>query len=222
MKVLSNRLQYVKYVQTPNISRGRTITPSYIVIHYTGGPSLDRAVRTFSSKARKVSAHIVIGRDGEVVQMASFRARCWHAGSSSWEGLDGLNSHSIGIELVNSGPLKVNEAGEYKTWYGKTVPLTEVEMVEGKPWHAYTEEQMNALEEVCFALFSKYGSLEDVIGHSDCSPDRKIDPGPAFNMESFKSKFGGREDYDETETYTSPMIPGFVSFNPYRKDGNRT
>ncbi len=50
-------------------------------------------------RGAEVSAHFVIRRDGEVVQFVSVLDRAWHAGRSSWQGLDNCNHYSVGIEL---------------------------------------------------------------------------------------------------------------------------
>ena len=48
---------------------------------------------------RKVSAHFLIRRDGEIIQFVSCLDRAWHAGVSSWQGRERCNDFSIGIEL---------------------------------------------------------------------------------------------------------------------------
>lgn len=51
---------------------------------------------------RKVSAHFLIRRDGDMIQFVSCLARAWHAGVSSWQGRERCNDFSIGIELEGS------------------------------------------------------------------------------------------------------------------------
>jgi AmpD protein len=46
-----------------------------------------------------VSAHFLVRRDGALLQFVSGDDRAWHAGASSWQGRDGCNDFSIGIEL---------------------------------------------------------------------------------------------------------------------------
>ena len=46
-----------------------------------------------------VSAHFVVRRDGELIQFVSCDERAWHAGPSCWDGRQGCNDFSIGIEL---------------------------------------------------------------------------------------------------------------------------
>jgi AmpD protein len=47
----------------------------------------------------QVSAHFFVRRDGRIVQFVSCNERAWHAGASRWNGRDGCNDWSIGIEL---------------------------------------------------------------------------------------------------------------------------
>jgi len=204
MKVINNRLvRYdgtpVKYVQTPNTSG--VIVPKYLVIHYGANSSKDNLVKTLTSKIAKVSAQLVIGRDGEVVELADLNAKCWHAGQSEWKNLKGMNAYTIGIELDNYGRLIKTADGGWITYFGKKVDPSEVIVAKHKlggpmsGWHTYTEAQLDSLEEVGLALFDHY-KLEDVLGHEDIAPGRKSDPGPAFPMVSFRSKMHGRESED--------------------------
>jgi len=48
----------------------------------------------------KVSAHLVIKRDGSCVQYVPFNQRAWHAGVSSYQGRERCNDFSIGIEYA--------------------------------------------------------------------------------------------------------------------------
>ena len=47
----------------------------------------------------KVSSHLLVRRDGEVVQYVPLHKRAWHAGVSCHENRDCCNDFSIGIEL---------------------------------------------------------------------------------------------------------------------------
>lgn len=50
----------------------------------------------------RVSAHFLIRRDGEIIQFVSTDKRAWHAGISYFDGIEGCNDFSIGIELEGS------------------------------------------------------------------------------------------------------------------------
>jgi len=77
--------------------------PNMIVLHYTGMPDNDAAIRLLCNPAAEVSAHYVVLQDGNIVQLVAEARRAWHAGTSSWAGENDINSCSIGIEIVNPG-----------------------------------------------------------------------------------------------------------------------
>ena len=101
----------------------------------------------------RVSAHLYIRRDGEIVQFVPFHARAWHAGASVWRHRVACNDFSIGIEL------------------------------EGDDAVPYAPAQYQRLAAVIAALGRAYATLapEAVTGHSDIAPGRKTDPGPLFD-----------------------------------------
>jgi N-acetyl-anhydromuramoyl-L-alanine amidase len=101
----------------------------------------------------RVSSHLLVARDGGVTQFVKFTDRAWHAGRSSYLGRTACNDFSIGVEL------------------------------EGLDTLAYEDAQYEALAEVVAALCDAYPGLspERLAGHSDISPGRKTDPGPAFD-----------------------------------------
>ena len=191
----------VSFKPTPNVSANRTITPQYLVIHYTAGASLGSSVNWLTNPAAQASAHLVIGREGEIVQLAAFNQRCWHAGVSSWRGLSGLNSHSIGIELDNAGILQETSDGwisAFQKRYADTDVLEAAHKNDGvmRGWHRYTTTQIEAVIEIGCLLADAY-QLKDVIGPDDIAPGRKTDPGPAFPMEMVRSRIMGRAKDDE-------------------------
>ena len=101
----------------------------------------------------EVSAHVLIRRDGKVVQFVPFTERAWHAGDSRFRCRSCCNDFSIGIEL------------------------------EGEDTTAYADAQYDALGAVIVAIVSAYPDItaRDVAAHSDIAPGRKTDPGPAFD-----------------------------------------
>lgn len=201
MRVIDHRLyrddgQAVTYRPSPNQSAG--IEHLYLVVHFTAGRGFAQSCDWLCNPKAKASAHLVIARDGEVAQLVPFSRRAWHAGASKWLDHDGLNSRSIGIELDNPGPLQRRETGWF-TWYGVKVPDDHVVIARHKyerdqrGWHAYPDEQFQALYDACEALIDAYPSITDVIGHDDIAPGRKVDPGPAFPLGTLRSMLFGRE-----------------------------
>lgn len=183
---------------SPN--KGGVLAPTLLVIHYTGSPSFDGALRTLcdGKAANRVSAHVVIGEDGKVIQLVPFNRVAWHAGVSEWRGRKGCNAFSIGIELVNSGLLgKLASGAYYDRLTHRGVPAEEVEIAAHKngggsqPWEIFKPPQIAAAVEVAAAICRAYG-IAEIVGHDDIAPGRKIDPGPAFPMVSFVSRVLGR------------------------------
>lgn len=108
----------------------------------------------------RVSSHLLIRRDGELVQYVPLIKRAWHAGDSCYKNRNQCNDFSIGIEL------------------------------EGMDTIAYTDEQYEVLCTAIAALRTAVNSLEQapIVGHSDIAPDRKTDPGPAFDWNRFRAQ----------------------------------
>ena len=124
----------------------------YIIIHYTGvnAPS-QSIIKWFLDPLSKVSCHYFIDNNGTIYSLVNDYFRAWHAGKSYWNGCRDINSQSIGIELHNSG-------------------------IED-----FSRDQINALLKLLKLLISKH-SIErhNILGHSDVSVGRKIDPGIKF------------------------------------------
>lgn len=179
---------------------GGAISPRFIVIHYTAGPTADGAIAWFSDPASEASAHVVIDRDGTIHQLASFRVSTWHAGVSLWRGERNLNRCSIGIELVNEGPLlcsgtQFRASGSRRLYQAEDVTeATHKYESTARFWHEYADAQIASVTALCLALATAY-PIEDVVGHDDIAPDsirppdrRKRDPGPAFPLEQLRAR----------------------------------
>jgi len=107
----------------------------------------------------EVSAHLLIRRDGALVQFVSLLDRAWHAGRSCFDGQEECNHFSIGIEL------------------------------EGTDDIPYTPEQYRKLAEVAELIMAAWPDITvgRITGHSDIAPGRKSDPGPAFDWHYFRA-----------------------------------
>jgi N-acetylmuramoyl-L-alanine amidase len=77
--------------------------PNYVIIHHTAQQSTAQTLKTFTLPKTEVSAHYVIGRDGQTYHLLSDYLRAWHGGVARWGSISDINSVSIGIELDNDG-----------------------------------------------------------------------------------------------------------------------
>ena len=128
--------------------------PSLVVLHYTGMASAAAALARLCDPGPEVSAHYLIAETGQVFALVTEEMRAWHAGAGSWAGLSDVNSHSIGIELANSGS------------------------------EPFPHPQMLALERLLPGVMARWSiPPHRVIGHSDMAPTRKRDPGPRFDWQ---------------------------------------
>jgi len=107
-------------------SKGQTLhAKKAIVLHFTATDTAKSTLAWFSKAEAKTSTHIVIDRDGKITQLVPFDIIAWHAGPSSWNGLEGLNKYSIGIHFVNTGQLNYVE-DKWKSWSGVEYSESEV------------------------------------------------------------------------------------------------
>jgi N-acetylmuramoyl-L-alanine amidase len=224
MRIVDHRLVLdggpVDFRPTPN--KGGTLQPRFLVMHYTAGRSAEGSADWLCNPLARASAHLVIGKDGRIIQLLPFNVVAWHAGVSNWHDgrtrLQGLNQHSIGIELDNPGRL-VRQGARWRSLFLGTV-YDDVDVMEAvhknesrsAGWHIYPSDQLEVAFSVAAMLVREY-RLEDVIGHDDIAPDRKSDPGPAFPMDSFRSRLFGRTDdgndiWETTTTVNVRLGPG--------------
>jgi AmpD protein len=151
-------------------ARPAGVKPDLIVLHGIslppgefGGPWIARlftgnlpadAHPEFAERAGlRVSAHLLVGRDGGVVQFVSLNDRAWHAGRSAWQGREACNDYSIGIEC------------------------------EGTDEVPYEPAQYLSLRALLPVLLEAFPAItrERIVGHSDVAPGRKTDPGASFD-----------------------------------------
>jgi N-acetylmuramoyl-L-alanine amidase len=144
-------------VPSPNVDErkdGRP--PDLLLLHYTGMKTGEAALERLCVSESKVSAHYVVFEDGRIVQCVPEYLRAWHAGVSFWAGDNDINSHSIGIEIVNPG----HEFG----------------------YCDFPMRQIAALIVLCRSILKRQPHIraDRVLGHSDVAPARKQDPGEKF------------------------------------------
>jgi AmpD protein len=171
-------LEGVRQVLSPHRDpRPAGVVPDLIVIHgislppgefggawierlFTG--SLPAEVHPYFAtiQGMRVSAHLLVRRDGELVQFVPFQWRAWHAGASSYAGREACNDFSVGIEF------------------------------EGADEVPYAAAQYDAAAASIRALLAAYPQLsaDRIAGHSQIAPGRKTDPGPSFDWAALRGR----------------------------------
>lgn len=203
MKVVNHRLEGVPFIPSPNMSG--FITPTGAIMHYTAGWTASSAIKTLTNPAAKVSAQLVIDRDGSITQLVPFNRAAWHAGPSAWDGRKGCNNFTIGFEFVNPGYFRIGKNGEIMDWEGKQVLSAErlkgYDLSVRAPdkrigggtfiWPGYTDIQIEAGLEALAAIERHY-DLTFVTGHENIDTRGwKTDPGDAFPMSRFQAVVHG-------------------------------
>ncbi|HPR32146.1 MAG TPA: N-acetylmuramoyl-L-alanine amidase [Prolixibacteraceae bacterium] len=188
--------------------------PDTIVIHYTGGRDAETSAEYLSRDDVKASAHVVVDRDGGIIQLVAFDTVAWHAGLSEYNGRSGYNNFSIGIEIDNAGILSPS-GDEFVSWFGKRYPPGETMKARHRNeqterfWHTFTEAQIETTEKLCEILMQKYHSITEILGHEEIAVGRKQDPGPAFPLDKLRMRLiEGRETNEPL-----PAHVGFVNVN---------
>lgn len=115
-----------------------------------------------AAAAGRVSTHLLIPRDGRLVQYVPLELRAWHAGASCFEGRHGCNDFSIGIEL------------------------------EGDDASPFEPAQYHTLIRATRLIMTAYPGIrpQRIRGHSDIAPGRKTDPGPFFDWDLYRAALG--------------------------------
>ena len=172
-------------------SVGQNFRQRFIVLHYT---ALDDESSIKVLTEQEVSAHFLITTSDKepIYNLVPEDKRAWHAGESEWKSSKNLNDSSIGIEIVNLG---LNE-----------VTLTDSDTATARALKnqyrqaPYTEEQIKKIAILVKYLSEKYEiAPENILGHSDIAPQRKLDPGPMFPWKELYDKYNIGMWYDEDE-----------------------
>lgn len=149
---LNSTRKYSVNFSTPKRSKKSV---KFIIIHYTGMKNQSKAIKKLCEFNSKVSAHYFIKNDGKLLNLVPDLYEAWHAGKSSWKNFKSLNKNSIGIEINNPG----HDNGYLK----------------------FKEKQLFTLNKLLRELIKKYKiRVNNILGHSDISPNRKKDPGEKF------------------------------------------
>jgi N-acetylmuramoyl-L-alanine amidase len=138
----------------------------FLVLHYTVG-NFESSLKTLTlPSSRPVSSHYLV-QDSPVktYKLVDETQRAWHAGPSTWKGHTNLNASSIGIEIVNAGPLKTKD---------------------GIKFAPFSQAQIDEVLALSKEIVARHKIRpERIVGHSDIQPQSKQDPGPMFPWKQF-------------------------------------
>ncbi len=147
-------MKFINKFKSLNYNKRKSNKIEFIIIHYTAINNFLEAISHLCDKSKKVSSHYLITQNGDIYCLVDEKYRAWHAGVSIWKNYKDINSLSVGIELDFS-------------FNGKN--------------KRYSVKMINSLKKLIKYLLKKYDiKKENVLGHSDISPYRKIDPGKKF------------------------------------------
>jgi N-acetyl-anhydromuramyl-L-alanine amidase AmpD len=153
-----------------------------IVIHATCGATGQSSIDGWRAKGDGICTHLVIERDGTILQTRPFNRTCGHVRDvCRWGSFSRLNSQSIGIELANAE----NDRGAY-SWAKRQPNFKDAD---GDGFEDYPQAQLDSVFEVSKLIVARY-NLDDVVSHASLDPSRRDDPGPEFHMEDFRARLG--------------------------------
>lgn len=173
----SGLVEPARFVSSPNCdARPPGAHPEVLIIHAIslppgeyGGPGIEQLFCNLLDPAGhpyyaqiselQVSAHLLVRRDGELVQFVPLHLRAWHAGQSQCEGRPRVNDFSIGVEL------------------------------EGYDDAPFEDVQYRVLTDLTRILLRTYPAITParIYGHRDVAPERKTDPGPHFDWARYRA-----------------------------------
>ena len=143
-----------KKFRSPNFNTRKSKILLFIIIHYTAIENYKKAIKHLCNPENKVSCHFLISQNGNIYNLVDENKRAWHAGDAYWKKYTDINSLSLGIELDYS---------------------------ENKENNTFSKKMIDSLLILLEELKSKYSiNHNNILGHSDIAPYRKIDPGPKF------------------------------------------
>ena len=155
-------MKLIHKFKSPNFNDRKSSKINFIIIHYTALKSITDSIQFLCSENNKVSSHYLLSKTGTIYNLVSEKKRAWHAGQSYWKDYNDINSISIGIEL------------DYHPTYKNNV---------------FTKNLCSSLIFLLTALIKKYKIVpENILGHSDIAPYRKIDPGKFFPWHLLEEK----------------------------------
>lgn len=167
----------------PEILAKGYMTPRGITIHYTASEGSAEDVLAVL-KSQNLGYHLIIERDGSVVQTCYFTRQVWHAGKASWLGVSPNRAH-ISVALIGWGYLTRDEHGRYHSWTGEEISPSQVcEFEVERDWPMYWHRATDAQKQSLFSFLVWAGQHlgirpEQICSHHECAQPigRKMDIG---------------------------------------------
>jgi N-acetylmuramoyl-L-alanine amidase len=186
-------MKLIHKFKSPNFNYRNSQNIELIIIHYTAIKSTYESIKHLCSKKNKVSSHYLISKNGQIFSLVSEKNRAWHAGKSYWRGKKDINSISIGIEL------------DYFPFEGNK---------------NFTIKLQKSLILLLKKIVKKYNILaHNILGHSDISPYRKIDPGKNFPWHILqKQKIVNKLEKIKINNTNLKIINNWFSKNKFNSD----
>jgi N-acetylmuramoyl-L-alanine amidase len=176
----------------------------WMVYHFTSGrDNLLGTCMDLKSAAKQADVHLVLSSSGKLVQMSPLNKVCWHVGAHPpYQGQSYLNNSSVGLEVMNPGPLDPLGLGKYRAWFGQIFDGPTNSIVESKHknygnkvfgWIPFSEAQLQITAALAALICVTYKA--DLVGHDDIRAD-KYDPGPFSHIDIMKNRLGSRRGQD--------------------------
>lgn len=167
-----------QYQQLPSANYGKRVKS--IVIHYTAIDFADSVTALVDEGG--LSSHYLVPESNDpsyqsdtlsVLQLVDESDRAWHAGKSYWQGREGLNDSSIGIEIVNVPQCQYRTDDILNNRTGANRECN---------YPRFDPQQITLVIALLQDILTRHPDIHPtaIIGHADIAPQRKSDPGPRF------------------------------------------
>jgi N-acetyl-anhydromuramyl-L-alanine amidase AmpD len=178
-------LPTINYLLPQKNSEERITPITHIVFHFTSNAAQNPENPYNPNNIREtfldygISAHYMIGREGEIYLLVPENRIARHAGKGDLKDFphykDELNKYSIGIEMLAIGT---------KEEMNSMVPAKTYDAIP-RPHIGFTEAQYQSLQNLVSDIVNRNPAIKKdrahIIGHDEYAPNRKTDPGSLFN-----------------------------------------
>jgi N-acetyl-anhydromuramyl-L-alanine amidase AmpD len=178
-------LPTINYLLPQKNSEERITPITHIVFHFTSNAAQNPENPYNPNNIREtfldygISAHYMIGREGEIYLLVPENRIARHAGKGDLKNFphykDELNKYSIGIEMLAIGT---------KEEMNSMLPAEIYDAIP-RPYIGFTEAQYQSLQNLVNDIVNRNPAIKKdrahIIGHDEYAPNRKTDPGSLFN-----------------------------------------